>query len=460
LADAAPSSSSRAVVILAAGQGTRMRSPLPKVLHRLAGRALLDRAIDAAEGLGAERIVVVAGAHSPAVATHAAGRLGEGAVAIQDPPLGTGHAVRAAETALAGFSGDVVVTYADTPLLDAGAVEPLFQARDGGAAVAVLGFEAADPGAYGRLVVGAEGDLERIVEAKEATPEELQISLCNSGVICAPKELLFELLGAVTNANAKGEYYLTDVVALARGRGLCVRPVLTDEGRVLGVNSQAELAAAEAIWQQARRGEMLAAGVAMPAPETVVFAYDTVVDGGAVIEPHVVFGLGVSIRSGAVIRAFSHLEGAEVGGGAVVGPYARLRPGARIGEDAHVGNFVEVKNVALGRGAKANHLAYLGDGEVGARANIGAGVIFCNYDGFDKHRTVVGKDAFIGSDTALVAPVRIGAGAMTGSGSVITRDVPDDALALERGPQVEKSGWAARFRALKLATRTKPGSRA
>ncbi len=445
----------RAVVILAAGQGTRMRSPTPKVLHRLAGRAMLDLAIDAAQTLGAERIVVVAGAHSPEVAAHAASRLGEHAVAIQDPPLGTGHAVRAAQPALAGFTGDVVVTYADTPLLDAAAVEPLFAARRAGAALAVLGFEAVDPGAYGRLVLEADGGLNRIVEAKEASAEELAIRLCNSGVIAAPAKLLFELLAEVTNTNAKGEYYLTDVVALARGWGLQVAAVLTDEVRTLGVNSQAELAAAEAQWQDGRRREALAAGVAMPAPDTVIFAHDTVVEGGALVEPHVMFAAGVTVRSGAVIRAFSHLEGAEVQAEAIVGPYARLRPGAHIGRGAHVGNFVEVKNVTLGPGAKANHLAYLGDGEVGARANIGAGVIFCNYDGFDKHRTTVGEGAFVGSDTALVAPVRIGARAMTGSGSVITRDVADDALALERSPQVEKPGWAARFRARKLVGRAK-----
>jgi bifunctional UDP-N-acetylglucosamine pyrophosphorylase / glucosamine-1-phosphate N-acetyltransferase len=453
LADPVPSSPPRAVVILAAGQGTRMRSPLPKVLHRLAGRTLLDRAIDAAEGLGAARVVVVAGAHSPAVAEHARRRLGADAVAIQDPPLGTGHAVQAAEASLASFVGDVVVTYADTPLLDAAAVAPLFEARSRGADAAVLGFQAADPGAYGRFVLDAGGGLDRIVEAKEATPEELAIRTCNSGVICTSSQTLFQLLGKVTNANAKGEYYLTDVVALARSDGLSVAPVLTEEARVLGVNSQAELAAAEAIWQRDRRDRALAEGVAMPAPETVHFAYDTVVEGGVVLEPHVVFAPGVTVQAGAVIRSFSHLEGAEVAGGAVVGPYARLRPGAQIGQDAHVGNFVEVKNVTLGPGAKANHLAYLGDGEVGARANIGAGVIFCNYDGFDKHRTVVGEGAFVGSDTALVAPVRIGAGAMTGSGSVITRDVADDALALERGPQVEKPGWAARFRAMKRSAK-------
>ena len=448
-----PADPPRAVVVLAAGQGTRMRSPTPKVLHGLGGRTMLDRAVDVAESLDAQRTVVVVGAHSPEVAAHARRRLGDAGVAVQDPPLGTGHAVRAAEMALRDFQGDLVVTYADTPLLDAEAIEPLFAARRAGAALAVLGFEAETPGAYGRLVLGPDGGLDRIVEAGDATAHELSISLCNSGIIAAPSALMFELLAEVRDANAKGEYYLTDVVGLARRRGLSVACVTTEEARVLGVNSQGELAAAEGVWQHGRREQAMAAGVAMPAPQTVIFAHDTVVDGGAVIEPHVVFALGVTVRSGAVIRAFSHLEGCEVLSGAIVGPYARLRPGARIGEGAHVGNFVEVKNVTLGEGAKANHLAYLGDGEVGARANIGAGTIFCNYDGFAKHRTVIGEGAFVGSDTALVAPVRIGAGAMTGSGSVITRDVADDALALERSPQVEKPGWAARFRARKLAAR-------
>ena len=443
----------RAVIVLAAGHGTRMRSPMPKVLHRLAGRALLDRAVDVAQTQHAQRVVVVAGAHSPEVAAHARRRLGDAGVAIQDPPLGTGHAVRAAETALQDFQGDLLVTYADTPLLDAEAVEALYAARRAGAALAVLGFESEAPGAYGRLVLGPDGGLDRIVEAKDATVQELSISLCNSGILSAPSALMFELLAEVRDDNAKAEYYLTDVVGLARRRGLPVACVTTEEARVIGVNSQAELAAAEGLWQRRRREQALVAGVAMPAPDTVIFAYDTEVEGGAVIEPHVVFAPGVTVRNGAVIRSFSHLEGCEVLPGAVVGPYARLRPGARIGENAHIGNFVEVKNVVIGEGAKANHLAYLGDGEVGARANIGAGVIFCNYDGFDKHRTVIGEDAFVGSDTALVAPVRIGAGSMTGSGSVITRDVADDALALERGPQTEKPGWAARFRARKLAAR-------
>ena len=447
----------RAAVILAAGQGTRMKSPLPKVLHPVGGRAMLDRAIDMADALGCERVVVVAGVHSPAVAEHARRRLGEAGVAIQDPPLGTGHAVRAAEVALAGFDGDVIVTYADTPLLTSQALEPLFDLRAQGTDVAVLGFDTAEPGAYGRLILAPGGVLLRIVEAKDASREELAVRHCNSGVLAAPARPLFDLLARVKNENAKQEYYLTDVIGLAHERGLSTRVAFASEEAVMGVNSQGELAQAEAVFQRGRRAELMADGVRMTAPDTVWLSWDTRLGAGVSVEPNVVFGLGVEVEGGAVIRAFSHLEGCRVAAGAIVGPYARLRPGADIGPEAHVGNFVEVKNASLGRGAKANHLAYLGDGAVGERANIGAGVIFCNYDGFQKHRTEVGEGAFVGSDTALVAPVTIGAGAYVGSGSVITRDVSPDALALERSPQVEKPGWAARFRERKLADKAARG---
>jgi len=432
---------SRAAVILAAGQGTRMKSPLPKVLHPVGGRAMLDHAIDAAEALNCERIVVVVGTHSPEVRAHVEKRLGADAIAVQDPPLGTGHAVLAAREALAGFAGQVVITYGDVPLLKADHIAPVF----GGEGVTVLGFDAADPAAYGRLIVSEDGALEAIVEAKEATPDQLAVTACNSGVMAVEANLLFQLLDRVGNDNAKGEYYLTDIVALARKGGHATRAVFADEAAVMGVNSQAELAEAERLFQQVQRETFLAAGVTMPAPHTVHFAWDTAVEGGVLIEPNVVFGPGVSIASGARIRAFSHLEGATVASGAEVGPYARLRPGAALGENAKVGNFVEVKNVTMHAGAKANHLAYLGDGEVGAKANIGAGVIFCNYDGFFKHRTTVGEGAFIGSNSALVAPVTIGAGAMVGSGSVITADVAPGDLALGRAPQTHKPGWAARF---------------
>jgi bifunctional UDP-N-acetylglucosamine pyrophosphorylase/glucosamine-1-phosphate N-acetyltransferase len=443
----------RAAIILAAGKGERMKSPTPKVLHRIGGRSMLDHAIDAALALGCERIVVVVGVHSPAVRAHVVARLGEDAIAVQDPPLGTAHAVLAARAALKGFAGDVVITYADVPLLTAEAAAPLFDLRAGGADVAVLGFEPAVGRAYGRLVIGADGSLDRIVEAKEATAEELAIRACNSGVLAMAAPLLFELLAAVRNDNAKGEYYLTDVIGLARSAGRSARVAFADERTVAGVDSQAMLAAAEAVFQSRRRAALMEAGVTMPAPDTVCLSWDTQIAAGALVEPYVVCAPGVRVESEAVIRAFSHLEGARVRSGAQVGPYARLRPGADIGENAHIGNFVEVKKVTVGPGAKANHLAYLGDGEIGAGANIGAGTIFCNYDGFDKFRTRVGEGAFIGSNSSLVAPVTIGAGAYTGSGSVITKDVSANALALARGSQVEKPGWAKAFRERKRSAR-------
>ncbi len=442
----------RAAVILAAGRGERMRSPTPKVLHKIAGRTMLDLAIDTARSVGCDPIVVVVGDHSPAVRAHVVARLGEGAIALQDPPLGTGHAVLAAKHALVGFEGDVVVTYADVPLLTAEAMGPLLELRGAGADVVVLGFEAKVPGVYGRLVI-ENGALTAIVEAKEATADQLAISACNSGVVAADAGRLFDLLSRVTNDNAKGEYYLTDIVGWAVTDGAAVKVAFADEAVVAGVNSQAELAAAEVAWQTARRSALMASGVTMIAPHTAHLAWDTDIAPGATIEQYVVFGAGVTVAAGAVIRAFSHLEGAKVGEGALIGPYARLRPGADIGAAAHIGNFVEVKKVKIGAGAKANHLTYLGDGTVGAGANIGAGTIFCNYDGFDKHDTHVGEGAFVGSNNSLVAPVTVGAGAYTGSGSVISRDVAPDALALERGTQAEKPGWAAAFRLRKMRDR-------
>ncbi len=456
----ASSTPSRAAVILAAGKGERMKSPLPKVLHPVGGRAMLDHAIDTAQALGCARIVVVTGAHAPEVQAHVAARLGDGAIAVQDPPLGTGHAVLAARAALEGFVGEVIVSYADAPLVSAQTARGLLAVREGGADLAVLGFRAAVPGAYGRLILEGEARLLRIVEAKEASPAELAVDLCNSGILAASAPTLFGLLARVTNANAKGEYYLTDVVGLASDDGLSIACAFAEEAEVAGVNSQGELAASEAAFQERRRAELMAQGVTLIAPETVFLSWDTVIGPGARIEPNVVFGPGAKIAGGAVIRAFSHLEGAQVEAGAIVGPFARLRPGARIGPQAHIGNFVEVKNVTVGSGAKANHLSYLGDGAVGAGANIGAGTIFCNYDGFDKHRTEVGEGAFIGSNTALVAPVSVGRGAYTGSGSVITQDVPADSLALERGPQAVKPGWAAAFRARKLRERAAKAAKA
>lgn len=444
----------RAAVILAAGQGTRMRSPRPKVLHPVAGRTMLDHAIDAVLAVGCERVVVVVGTHSPEVGRVAAARLGSEAVAVQDPPLGTAHAVLAAESALAGFNGDVLVTNADCPLLRGEDLQPLVDARAGGADLALLGFEPADAALYGRMLTEA-GRVTRIVEARDASPEELAVRQCYAGMLAADRAALFGWLHRVGNDNVKREYYLTDIVRLATGDGARTAAAFAPEQAVMGADSLPQLAVAEARWQTRCRLELMLAGVSLIAPDTVHLSWDTQIAPGAVIEPNVVFGPGVTVEAEAVIRAFSHLEGCRVRPRAIVGPYARLRPGADIGEAAHIGNFVEVKNVTVVQGAKANHLAYLGDGEVGAGANIGAGVIFCNYDGFAKHRTVVGAGAFVGSDTALVAPVTVGAGAYIGSGSVITRDVAPDALALERSPQIEKPGWAARFRAERQALKDK-----
>lgn len=445
----------RAAVILAAGQGTRMKSPLPKVLHKIGGRTMLDRAIDAAYEVGCEKVILVVGTHSPAVRETATRRVGADNIVTQDPPMGTAHAVNVAREALAGFDGKVIVTYADSPLMAAKVLEPVF-ALD--ADMAVLGFEAVDPAAYGRLVL--DGDkLNAIVEMRECTPEQLKIRACNSGVIACGRELLFSLLSEVKNENSKGEYYLTDIVGLARARGLQPRVTFAAENEVLGANSQAELAVIEKVWQDGVRKAFMDNGVHMPAPETVFFCYDTQIAAGVTIEPNVVFAEGVTVETGAVIRAFSHLEGAKVGEGALIGPYARLRPGADIGKDVHIGNFVEVKNVTIGEGAKANHLSYLGDGSVGAGSNIGAGTIFCNYDGYFKYKTTIGERAFVGSNTSLVAPVTIGDGAMTGSGSVITADVAPGALAFERAQQIEKAGWSTAFRERKAAEKAAKGKK-
>ena len=436
----------RAAVIMAAGHGTRMKSPTPKMLHKVGGRTLLDRVIDTVQAAGCERIHVIVGAHSAAVRDVVVARLGEGAAVLQDPPLGTGHAVLCAKDALADFEGDVLVVNGDCPLLQAQDLEPLFALRGGGAVLALMAFEPKDSLRYGRVIRGPDGHVMRIVEHAVASEQEKAVKTCNAGMYVAGRAELFGWLSRVRNDNSKGEYFLTDIIAEAAHEGALVRAHIAPETAVMGADTPAQLAQAEAIFQRRRREHFLAEGVAMTAPETVFFAWDTQIEAGASVEPYVVFAPGVSVASGAVIRAFSHLEGAQVGPGALVGPYARLRPGAVIGEGAHIGNFVEVKNVTVGAGAKANHLAYLGDGSVGAGANIGAGTIFCNYDGFFKYETHVGPGAFIGSNSALVAPVRIGAGAYIGSGSVVTKDVAPDALALERSPQVEKPGWAARFR--------------
>ncbi|MBX3484020.1 bifunctional UDP-N-acetylglucosamine diphosphorylase/glucosamine-1-phosphate N-acetyltransferase GlmU [Phenylobacterium sp.] len=445
----------RAAVIMAAGQGTRMKSRLPKVLHTVGGRSLLDRVIDTVQAAGCERIHVVVGNHSPAVRELVVARLGEDAIVVQDPPQGTGHAVLCAKGALADFDGDVLVVNGDCPLLTAQDLEPLFNLRAKDAALALMAFEPVDPLLYGRVLRGAGGHVMRIVEPSQASDEVKAVRTCNAGMYLAGRADLFRWLANVRNDNPKNEYFLTDIVAEAVHEEAMVRAHVAPESSVMGADTPMQLAQAEAEFQKRRRAFFLAEGVQMTGPDTVYFAWDTQVAPGAVVEPYVVFAPGVKVETAAVIRAFSHLEGCVVREGALIGPYARLRPGADIGEHAHIGNFVEVKKVAVGRGAKANHLSYLGDGSVGAGANIGAGTIFCNYDGFFKYDTHVGEGAFVGSNSALVAPVTIGAGAYTGSGSVITKDVAPDALALGRGQQVEKAGWAARFREVMGARKAK-----
>ncbi|RMD94728.1 MAG: bifunctional UDP-N-acetylglucosamine diphosphorylase/glucosamine-1-phosphate N-acetyltransferase GlmU [Alphaproteobacteria bacterium] len=433
------------LIVLAAGLGTRMKSDTPKVLHEIGGAPLLAHALAAGAALEPERVVVVAGHGADRV--EAAARAVDPAieVVIQEEQLGTAHAVGQARASLAEFEGDALVLYGDTPLVRPETLEAM-QAARARADLVVLGFEAEDPGRYGRLVV--EGDeLERIVEAKDASADELRITLCNSGVVMADAATLFSLVGEVGNDNAAGEFYLTDIIAIARGRGLRATVVRCAEEETLGVNSRAELARAEAVFQRRRRAEALESGVTLTDPETVFFSLDTVIGRDVVVEPNVVFGPGVTVETGARIRAFSHLEGCHVSGGAVIGPFARLRPGAEIGDGAKVGNFVEVKAAEIGPGAKVNHLSYIGDASVGEAANIGAGTITCNYDGVMKHRTEIGARAFIGSDTMLVAPVRVGAEAMTASGSVITEDVPDGALAIARARQEVKAGLARRLMA-------------
>ena len=431
----------RAAVILAAGMGTRMRSSLPKVMHKVGGRMMMDWSLALADGLSCSRQVLVIGNHSNALRDAAMERVGSAGIAIQDPPQGTGHAVNCSKDALDGFSGHVVVLYADTPLLPVAAVERAFNALETGSDVVVLGFDADVPGGYGRLVVSDTGELLKIVEAKDASSEELAIRFCNSGVMAVRSEHLFDLLDKVTNDNAKGEYYLTDIVEIGREMGLNAAAVKCDEEDVLGVNSRDQLAEAEAVFQKRKRHEFLIAGVTMTDPNTVYFSHDTVVGNDVAIEPNVFFGPGVSIDNGVEIKAFSHIEGATVATGSVIGPMARLRPGTKLGENVRIGNFVEVKNTVMEKGAKANHLSYVGDGQVGANANIGAGTIFCNYDGYFKHKTVLGENAFVGSNSALVAPVRVGDHAITGSGSVITDDVPDGSLALGRARQTNLADW-------------------
>ncbi len=442
-----------AVVVLAAGKGVRMASDTPKVLHQVAGKAMLHHVLDAVTPLSPERVVVVVGPGMDQVALAARPHRS----LVQQPQRGTGHAVLMAKPALDGYhggagEGDILVLFGDTPLVTTATLERMLALRreiDGPTLIA-LGFRSRQPGNYGRMVLDPDDNrLVRVVEAADASEAELAIDLCNGGLLLGHGPSLFALIDKIGNDNAKGEYYLTDVYGLAERNGQTTRVIETSEDEVMGVNSRSELAVAEAVFQRHLRDKALAAGATLIDPMTVWFSHDTRLGRDVVVEPGVFFGPGVSVGDGARIRAFSHLEGAEVGAGTVVGPFARLRPGARLEQGARVGNFVEVKNATLGPGAKANHLTYLGDAAVGAGANIGAGTITCNYDGFTKHRTEIGEGAFIGSNTALVAPVTVGANAMVGAGSTISKSVAADALAVTRGPQRAIEGGAAALRAKK-----------
>lgn len=435
-----------AVIILAAGKGTRMRSDRHKVLHPIAGRAMIDYLLKSVAALEPAQAVMVVGAQREQLEKALADRALT--FVVQEEQLGTAHAVLQAEKALAGFDGDVLLLSGDVPFVRPETMRTLLTALDGddAPAAAVMGFRPADPAAYGRILADADGRVRRMVEYKDASPDERAVGLCNANLFAVRSADLWPLLKRIGNDNAQREYYLPDLVTIALADGRTVRLVEGEPAEATGPNSRAEIALAEAMWQAARRARAMAEGATLVAPDTVWFAHDTTLGRDVVIEPYVVFGPGVTLADGAIVRAFSHLEGASVAA-CEVGPFARLRPGAVLEEGARVGNFVEVKKATLRRGAKANHLTYLGDAEVGAGANIGAGTITCNYDGFFKYRTNIGAGAFIGSNSALVAPVTVGDGAIVGAGSVVTEDVEADALALVRPPQTAKPGWAARFRA-------------
>jgi len=446
-------------IVLAAGEGTRMRTSRPKVLHAIGGETLIAHVIAAAAAAnrnGGGSVAVVVGPGQDAVVAAAKAVIPDAEFFVQHERRGTAHAVLAAKAALSRGADDVLVAFADTPLITPQTLARLRGALAAGAGVAVLGFRPASPDGYGRLVTDAEGRLLAIREEKDASPAERAITLCNAGLMALSGHAALAILERIGDDNAKREFYLTDAVAIARAMGLDTVALETDEDEVRGVNTKAQLAEAEAVLQRRLRAAAVEAGVTMVAPDTVYLCADTRLGRDVTVEPYVVFGPGVTVEAGAVIRAFSHLEGAHVGPGARVGPYSRLRPGARLDADVHVGNFVEIKEARLEAGAKANHLAYIGDARVGEGANIGAGTITCNYDGVTKHLTDIGKGAFIGSNSALVAPVKIGEGAYVASGSVITRDVPPDSLAFGRARQANKEGFAARLRALLRAGKKAP----
>ena len=441
-------------IILAAGEGTRMRSALPKVMHKVGGLPMLGHALASARAAGATRQAVVVGPEAGAVKTFVKAAAPEAATYLQAERLGTAHGVLAARKEFKASPDDVIVLYGDTPLVTVATLKRLRRALAAGADVVVLGFRSGDPTGYGRLLV-EDGRLVAIREERDASAAERQVDLCNAGVM-GLRGAAASLLKKIGNNNAKGEYYLTDLVAIASDAGLKVVTIEGDESEFLGVNSRVELAAAERVFQDRARRSAMDSGVTLVSPETVWFSHDTRLERDVTIEPNVFFAPGVSVAEGATIRANSHIDGARIGAGAIVGPFARLRPGADIRPNAHIGNFVEVKNAVIDEGAKVNHLTYIGDANVGAAANIGAGTITCNYDGFAKHHTEIGAGAFVGSNSALVAPVTIGKGAYVASGSVITTDVPDEAMAIARGRQVNKPAWAGTLRNKRRAKPSKP----
>ena len=432
-----------ALIILAAGKGTRMQSDLPKVLHKIAGAPLLVHAMKAGASLEPEKTVIVAGHGADQVEAAAQDWSDDIDVVLQREQLGTAHAVLQAREALADFEGDAIVLYGDTPFIQPETLDAMLTAR-AEHDVVVLGFEAADSGRYGRLVM--DGDvLNAIVEFKDATDAERAITLCNSGVISAKADVLFDLIDSVSNENASGEYYLTDIIGIARSKGLSATVVHCDEAETMGINSRPELAVAEVAFQTRARADALENGVTMHAPDTVYFSHDTYIGSDTVIEPNVVFAVGVTVENNATIRAFSHLEGCHVSRESVVGPYARLRPGAELSEGVKIGNFVEIKNASIDAGAKVNHLSYIGDAQIGEKSNVGAGTITCNYDGVFKHRTTIGKNVFVGSNTMLVAPVTLGDDSMTATGTIVTKNVPEGDLAVGRARQENKPGFARRM---------------
>jgi bifunctional UDP-N-acetylglucosamine pyrophosphorylase / glucosamine-1-phosphate N-acetyltransferase len=443
-----------AVIVLAAGLGTRMKSAIPKVLHKAAGRSLLGHVLHAAKAIEAAKIVVVHGSGHDAVKKESSKIIPDCLFAEQAERKGTGHAVMMAETALGHFEGTILILYGDVPLIEPETLTELLSKRDASHPMAVLGFEARDPSGYGRLL-GQGGTIIAIREHKDASEAERAITLCNSGIIAIAARYLWPILKQLTPTNAQGEYYLTDVVELMAKAGHACALSTCGEAEVAGVNDRLQLSVIEAEFQRRFRHRAMLDGATLLAPDTVYFSADTKIGKDVIIEPNVFFGPDVTIGDDVEILASSHIEGANISKGARIGPFARLRPGAEIGENAHVGNYVEIKKAKLGKGAKANHLTYIGDAIIGAGSNIGAGTITCNYDGYEKHLTDIGENVFVGSNTALVAPVKVGAGANIAAGSVITSDVPADALAMTRSPATVKEGWAKRYRAIKAAQKAK-----